>query len=144
MKYDVYEMFGEFKGLLYKHEAKIRTLINKISKRKDGVDGADDFLKRLSDYYQEVHDIPANLHRVDTVGEKSPARQELIQEMIDECKHQIEVREYNRDKVYKGDRDQERAYNEQIKYYEFMIIRLEGFEERKKAGITGKRLCLEE
>lgn len=144
MGYDVYEMFGEFKNLLHKHEAKIRTLINKVAKNKESVKGADDFLKRLHSYYQEVHEIPASLHRIDKERDKNIAREELIKEMIDECKHQIEVREYNRDHVYNGDRDQVRAYNEQIEYYKFMIIRLEGFEGRKKAGITGRAVCSEE
>ena len=67
---------------------------------------------------------------------KQEIREELIEEMIAECKQQIKNKESKRDTQYSDDPDQVRAFNMQIEYHKFMIARLEGYEERLSAGIT--------
>jgi len=67
---------------------------------------------------------------------KEEIRKELIEEMVAESKQQIKNRESNRDTQYSDDPDQVKAFNSQIKNLEFMIVRLEGYEGRLKAGIT--------
>lgn len=63
-------------------------------------------------------------------------RRELTIEMIAECNLQIKNIEHTRDTQYSDDPEQVQAFNNQIKYHEFMASRLEGYEKRLKAGIT--------
>jgi len=68
--------------------------------------------------------------------DKGDIRKELVDEMVAECKLQIKNRESKRDTEYRGDSEQAAAFDNQIRYYEFMIVRLEGYEKRKESGLS--------
>ena len=61
---------------------------------------------------------------------KQEIRQELIDEMVSECFEQIKEIEHKRDHEYLQDLEQHDAFNKKIRYYKFMISRLEGYEKR--------------
>ena len=63
---------------------------------------------------------------------KKEIKQELIEDLIIECNEQIKIREHKRDFDYREDLDQYEAFNNQIRYYKFMISRLESFEKRQE------------
>ncbi len=67
---------------------------------------------------------------------KEEIRKELTDEMIAECKLQIKNRESKRDTEYSDDPEQVKAFDNQILYYKFMIVRLEGYEKRKQSGLS--------